>query len=94
MDEATGEFGGDEPDASDTWNFSIQVAKAWEEAFFTALASPASTIASAVSGSKPPAAMILPLKTSSDAGTLQAPGLHERGRVRLGRDTDECHRAV
>jgi uncharacterized protein (TIGR01777 family) len=34
MDEATGEFGGDEPGAPDTWNFSIQVAKAWEEAFF------------------------------------------------------------
>jgi uncharacterized protein len=35
MDEATGEFGGDEPGAPDTWNFSIQVAKAWEEAFFS-----------------------------------------------------------
>jgi uncharacterized protein len=34
MDEATGEFGGDEPGAPDTWNFSIQVAKAWEKAFF------------------------------------------------------------
>jgi len=34
MDEATGEFGGDERGAPDTWNFSIQVAKAWEEAFF------------------------------------------------------------
>jgi uncharacterized protein len=35
MDEANGEFGGDEPGAPDTWNFSIQVAKAWEEAFFS-----------------------------------------------------------
>ena len=35
MDEATGEFGGDEPGAPDTWNFSIQVARAWEEAFFS-----------------------------------------------------------
>ncbi len=35
MDEATGEFGGDERGAPDTWNFSIQVAKAWEEAFFS-----------------------------------------------------------
>jgi hypothetical protein len=35
MDEATGEFGGDEPGAPDTWNFSIAVAKAWEEAFFS-----------------------------------------------------------
>ena len=35
MDEATGEFGGDEAGAPDTWNFSIQVAKAWEEAFFS-----------------------------------------------------------
>ena len=35
MDEATGEFGGDEPGAPDTWNFSIQVAKSWEEAFFS-----------------------------------------------------------
>ena len=35
MDEATGEFGGDEPGAPDTWNFSIHVAKAWEDAFFS-----------------------------------------------------------
>ena len=35
MDEATGELGGDEPGAPDTWNFSIRVAKAWEEAFFS-----------------------------------------------------------
>ncbi len=35
MDEATGEFGGDEPGAPDTGNFSIRVAKAWEEAFFS-----------------------------------------------------------
>jgi uncharacterized protein (TIGR01777 family) len=35
MDEATGEFGGDEAGVPDTWNFSIQVAKAWEEAFFS-----------------------------------------------------------
>src|ERR1700694_4725719 len=34
MDELTGELGGGEPGAPDTWNFSIQVAKAWEEAFF------------------------------------------------------------
>jgi len=36
MDEATGELGGNEPGAPDTWNFSIQVAKAWEQAFFAA----------------------------------------------------------
>ena len=35
MDEATGEPGGDEPGAPDTWNFSIQVARAWEGAFFS-----------------------------------------------------------
>jgi uncharacterized protein len=35
MDEATGEFGGNEPGAPDTWNFSIQVAKAWEDTFFS-----------------------------------------------------------
>ena len=35
MDEATGEFGGNEAGAPDTWNFSIQVAQAWEEAFFS-----------------------------------------------------------
>jgi uncharacterized protein (TIGR01777 family) len=35
MDEATGELGGDEPGAPDTWNFSIEVAKAWEQAFFS-----------------------------------------------------------
>lgn len=34
MDEATGELGGDEPGAPDTWNFSIRVAKDWEAAFF------------------------------------------------------------
>lgn len=34
MDENTGELGGNEPDAPPTWNFSIRVAKAWEEAFF------------------------------------------------------------
>lgn len=35
MDEATGELGGKEPDAPDTWRFSIDVAKSWEEAFFS-----------------------------------------------------------
>jgi uncharacterized protein (TIGR01777 family) len=34
MDEATGELGGNEPGAPDTWNFSIDVAKAWEAEFF------------------------------------------------------------
>lgn len=34
MDEASGELGGDEAGAPDTWNFSIGVAKGWEEAFF------------------------------------------------------------
>jgi hypothetical protein len=34
MDEATGELGGNEIGAPSTWNFSIRVAKAWEEAFF------------------------------------------------------------
>ena len=35
MDEASGESGGNEPGAPDTWNFSIEVAKAWEKAFFS-----------------------------------------------------------
>ena len=35
MDEANGELGGNEPGAPDAWNFSIAVAKAWEEAFFS-----------------------------------------------------------
>lgn len=35
MDEATGELGGAEPDAPETWRFSIDVAKSWEEAFFS-----------------------------------------------------------
>jgi uncharacterized protein (TIGR01777 family) len=35
MNERTGELGGNEPGAPDTWNFSIQVAKAWEQAFFS-----------------------------------------------------------
>ncbi len=34
MDEVTGELGGGEPGAPDTWNFSIDVAKRWEQAFF------------------------------------------------------------
>jgi NAD dependent epimerase/dehydratase family enzyme len=34
MNEFDGELGGNEPGAPDTWNFSIAVAKAWEEAFF------------------------------------------------------------
>jgi uncharacterized protein len=34
MDERTGELGGNEPGAPDTWNFSISIAKDWEEAFF------------------------------------------------------------
>ncbi len=34
MDEATGELGGGESGAPDTWRFSIDVAKGWEEAFF------------------------------------------------------------
>jgi hypothetical protein len=36
MDEATGELGGNEPNAPDTWKFSIDVATNWEHAFFTA----------------------------------------------------------
>ena len=32
-DEATGTLGGSEPDAPDTWRFSIDVATAWEQAF-------------------------------------------------------------
>ena len=35
MDEATGELGGHERGAPDTWNFSIDVAKGWEQAFFS-----------------------------------------------------------
>jgi uncharacterized protein (TIGR01777 family) len=35
MDEATGELGGNEPNAPDTWRFSIDVAKSWEDAFFS-----------------------------------------------------------
>ncbi len=35
MNESDGELGGNEPGAPDTWNFSIDVAKGWEEAFFS-----------------------------------------------------------
>jgi len=38
MDEATGELGGSEPDAPVRWRFSFDVAKSWEEAFFSSLA--------------------------------------------------------
>jgi uncharacterized protein (TIGR01777 family) len=34
MSERDGELGGNEAGAPDTWNFSIDVAKGWEEAFF------------------------------------------------------------
>jgi uncharacterized protein len=34
MDEATGELGGNEPNVRDTWRFSIDVARRWEQAFF------------------------------------------------------------
>ena len=34
MDEESGELGGSEAGAPDTWNFSIGVAKDWEKAFF------------------------------------------------------------
>jgi uncharacterized protein len=34
MDEMTGELGGNEPGAPETWNFSIKIAKDWEAAFF------------------------------------------------------------
>lgn len=36
MDETSGEIGGNEPDAPSSWQFSIQVATVWEEAFFAA----------------------------------------------------------
>jgi uncharacterized protein len=36
MDEATGELGGNERGAPDSWNFSIRVAKDWETEFFAA----------------------------------------------------------
>jgi len=36
MDEKTGELGGGEPGAPDTWNFSIRVARDWETTFFMA----------------------------------------------------------
>jgi uncharacterized protein len=45
QDEATGELGGNEPDAPASWRFSIQVAKAWEEAFFSAPATATRKIA-------------------------------------------------
>ena len=35
QDEFTGELGGSEPSVPDTWNFSIDVARRWEEAFYT-----------------------------------------------------------
>lgn len=36
MDEATGELGGNEPNAPSTWKFSIDVATSWEKEFFAA----------------------------------------------------------
>lgn len=38
MGEATGELGGGEPGAPETWNFSIRVATDWEATFFAASA--------------------------------------------------------
>jgi uncharacterized protein (TIGR01777 family) len=34
MDESTGELGGNEPDAPESWRFSIDVARQWERSFF------------------------------------------------------------
>jgi len=34
QDELTGELGGNEPGVPETWNFSIDVARRWEEAFY------------------------------------------------------------
>lgn len=45
MDEANGELGGGEPGAPATWNFSIDVAKGWERAFFSAPTPPTRLIA-------------------------------------------------
>jgi uncharacterized protein (TIGR01777 family) len=39
-DEATGMLGGDEPDAPETWRFSIDVARQWENALTAALPLP------------------------------------------------------
>jgi uncharacterized protein (TIGR01777 family) len=36
MDEANGELGGQEPDAPDSWRFSIEVATSWERTLFAA----------------------------------------------------------
>jgi len=36
MNDIDGELGGNEPGAPKKWNFSIEVARAWEEAFFAA----------------------------------------------------------
>jgi len=36
MDEVNGELGGQEPGAPNSWNFSIDVATAWEKCFFAA----------------------------------------------------------
>jgi uncharacterized protein (TIGR01777 family) len=36
MDEATGELGGHEPGAPDSWRFSIEVANSWERSLFAA----------------------------------------------------------
>ncbi len=36
MDEVTGEIGGSEPGAPETWRFSIDVATSWERTFFAA----------------------------------------------------------
>jgi uncharacterized protein len=36
MDEATGELGGNEPNAPSSWRFSIDVATRWEDSFFGA----------------------------------------------------------
>jgi hypothetical protein len=35
MDETTDELGGNDAGAPDTWNFSLDVAKAWEQTFFS-----------------------------------------------------------
>lgn len=45
MDEEHGELGGIEPGAPNTWGFSIDVAKGWEQAFFSTEAGPIRKVA-------------------------------------------------
>jgi NAD dependent epimerase/dehydratase family enzyme len=74
-DERSGILGGDEPDAPDTWRFSIDVARAWERAFEEAVTDGTRKIAlrSAMTLSPDPGGVFDTLLRLARHGSVAAP---------------------